>query len=276
MKFAHMSDFHFTFHAEKYGFIRKDVVETATKTINDLKAIESEVDFLVITGDLTEAGDIESYIGLKKLLDNLTIPFFVVPGNHDKRNAFQEVFGTSHHRNVGNKLDFEVRFKDLQLLGFDSLIEGESAGSLEVEQLLRLEHCLSDESYGYTVIAVHHPPFLTGHMEFDQLSKVTGSDHMAKIIEGSKSKVIILAGHVHRPYQAHWHGANCYISGGPSFQMGSHFCFGESPLGVVCEPYSYFIHSIDSSGYHSVGTKYVDIGKNHSCNVSAIDANSWA
>ncbi len=104
---------------------------------------------------------------------------------------------------------------------------------------------------------MHHPPFPIGQNEFDAIAMLEGREQFGQLLRKSRSDVIVLSGHIHRPYQATWNGASCYIAGGPSLQMGSHFCFGDDPLEVVDEPYAYFIHDIDGVAGHRVGLRYV-------------------
>ena len=259
MKFAHLSDIHFTIHPQDYPMIRSNLHDALSLLVDDLSRIEKHIDFISITGDLTQVGDLDSCRGLKTLLDRLTIPVYVVPGNHDLRGPFRDVFGASNIETSDAALDYAYSFGKVQVLGFDTMIEGEVSGRISETQLARLQINLNSEAFSHTVVSMHHPPFPTKHSDFDAMGLMEGVDELGAMIGSAKSKVILLCGHVHRPYQAVWNGANCYISGGPPFQIGSSFCFGDSELDVVDEPYAYFIHSIDQRGDHVVGTRYVEL-----------------
>ena len=258
MKIAHLSDLHFTSNPQDFSLLRSDLSDALTAVVDDLNKIEEHLDCISITGDLTEAGDIESYRGVKDLLSGFSVPIYVIPGNHDLRDPFREVFGSSNLIAGSDTVDYATRFEAVQILGFDTLIEGKPAGRLSETQLACLESRLNSEEFRHTVISLHHPPFPTKQTEFDAMGLHDGRDELAALVENANSEIILLCGHVHRPYQAIWKGASCYISGGPSFQMGSAFCFGASKLNVLEEPYAYFIHSIDDDD-HVVGTRYVNL-----------------
>ena len=46
----------------------------------------------MITGDLVESGSRDEYAMLGELLSELSAPSFVIPGNHDEREAFRAAF----------------------------------------------------------------------------------------------------------------------------------------------------------------------------------------
>lgn len=69
------------------------------RTVKDLNQ-QKDIDFVIISGDITEFGsDVELALA-KQILDSLTLPWHVIPGNHDSNwsesgaNSFREVFGS--------------------------------------------------------------------------------------------------------------------------------------------------------------------------------------
>jgi hypothetical protein len=107
---------------------------------------------------------------------------------------------------------------------------------------------------------MHQAPFLTGVGFFDRLNKIEGHEQFAELIAGAQSDVTLLCGHTHRPYQALWKGANCYVSGALASQYGGKDPFGDGKVGAIEEPFAYFIHTIDGPGDHVVTTRYLNLG----------------
>jgi outer membrane protein assembly factor BamB/Icc-related predicted phosphoesterase len=72
----------------KYAFVTDTHVGGATgeedlyKTVADLNT-QKDLDFILVTGDLTEMGTKAEIAIAKKLLSKLTKPWYVIPGNHD-------------------------------------------------------------------------------------------------------------------------------------------------------------------------------------------------
>lgn len=89
-KFAHVSDTHIG------GATAAEDLSRTVKSINS----DSSLSFVVITGDITEFGADEEIVLAKKILDSLSKPWYIIPGNHDANwsesgsNTFKKVFGS--------------------------------------------------------------------------------------------------------------------------------------------------------------------------------------
>lgn len=72
--------------------------EDLRKTIADINA-STDLDFVILSGDVTEFGSDEELALAKQMLDSIRIPWYVIPGNHDTNwsesggNTFRRVFG---------------------------------------------------------------------------------------------------------------------------------------------------------------------------------------
>jgi outer membrane protein assembly factor BamB/predicted MPP superfamily phosphohydrolase len=72
----------------KYAFVTDTHVGSETgeedlrRTIADINQ-QSDLDFILVTGDLTEMGTGKEIKLVKEILSGLTKPFYVIPGNHD-------------------------------------------------------------------------------------------------------------------------------------------------------------------------------------------------
>lgn len=81
----------------------KTGAEDLYRTVRDINT-QKEIAFVVISGDVTEFGSDEEIRTAKSLLDELTVPYYVVPGNHDSNwsesgnNTFLKVFGSETFR----------------------------------------------------------------------------------------------------------------------------------------------------------------------------------
>lgn len=75
--------------------------EDLKRSVKDLNRL-SNISFVVITGDITEFGSDEELRTAKNILDELNMPWHIIPGNHDSNwsesgtNSFEKIFG--YHR----------------------------------------------------------------------------------------------------------------------------------------------------------------------------------
>ncbi|MGI9388174.1 MAG: metallophosphoesterase, partial [Methyloligellaceae bacterium] len=62
-----------------------------------IKSLQPQPDAIVHTGDIAHDGDVEEYETARRLLDRLTVPYFVLAGNRDNRSNLIKVFADGTH-----------------------------------------------------------------------------------------------------------------------------------------------------------------------------------
>ncbi|MBW8332817.1 MAG: PQQ-binding-like beta-propeller repeat protein [Prolixibacteraceae bacterium] len=88
-RFAHVTDTHV---GGSTG------AEDLLRTVEDINQL-TDVDFMILSGDVTEFGSEEELLEAKSILSKLTKPCYVTPGNHDSKwsesgnNDFVRIFG---------------------------------------------------------------------------------------------------------------------------------------------------------------------------------------
>lgn len=89
LRFAHVTDLHVGSSTSSEDLLR---------TINDINS-QSDIDFVLLTGDITEFGSDKELTEAKKIISQLDKPWYIVPGNHDSKwsesgcNSFVKIFG---------------------------------------------------------------------------------------------------------------------------------------------------------------------------------------
>ncbi|MFV0392673.1 MAG: PQQ-binding-like beta-propeller repeat protein [Paludibacteraceae bacterium] len=89
--FALLTDLHIT-----QGTTSGEDLENSVRQINN----SSEIEFVLVTGDVTEYGDKLSLLQAKEILDKLKIPYYITCGNHETKwsasghTDFAQVFGS--------------------------------------------------------------------------------------------------------------------------------------------------------------------------------------
>lgn len=218
VRFIHMSDIHFLENYSNEGFEalianKQHPGDNVYKCLS--KEINNELNFVLITGDLTHEGSESDYLALRKLLERLLgdIPFIVLPGNHDRRDAYcRGFFGIEPE----DKLD---RVYDLNGLRIITLDTGNSKdGCILEEQLTWLKETLSHPSQKGTLLGLHHP--LIPNQE--GLDPAAYDRSFCDII--AKSDIIgIFCGHTHRNFTAQFAGKPYFTSDSMSFSMTTRY-----------------------------------------------------
>jgi outer membrane protein assembly factor BamB/predicted phosphodiesterase len=103
-RFAFISDTHI-------GSPNGAAEEDLRRTVADINTMK-DVAFVVITGDITELGTDEQIRLAKRILDSLSVPYYIIPGNHDTGwsesggLSFTKVFGSDRFSFTYNKIHF--------------------------------------------------------------------------------------------------------------------------------------------------------------------------
>ena len=151
---AQLTDSHIKPNRRKaYG--RVDTAEMLDAAVKHINAFEPPIDVVLISGDLTDRGEPEEFCALRQSLNNISIPWYVIPGNHDDRQNFLEAF--ADHNYLEDSVSF-IHYKidgyPLQLIGLDTTVDGKSHGFLPPERLEWLDGCLASEPQKPTLVSV--------------------------------------------------------------------------------------------------------------------------
>src|SRR3954447_10007197 len=132
-----------------------------------------EPDAVLVSGDLAEHASDEEYAVVREQLAALRAPVHVLPGNHDDREALRRAFddlpGTG-----GEPIQYAADLGALRLVVLDSTRPGQDAGELDATRLAWLEEALADAPDVATIVALHHPPLLTGVPAMDDMGLPAG------------------------------------------------------------------------------------------------------
>ena len=193
-------------HLVPPGKLTSKVLDTNAileETINEIlskKDYFGQIDGLVVTGDVSDDGSMESYLSAYEKLSKLNVPILVIPGNHDLRDPMRKVF----HENVqfsknSSQFDWVFEIDETLIIGLDTLVEGENFGFLEEKSLNFLSYQLSNNSGSDLVLLIHHPPIKTGIYFMDQIG-LTNSSDLSECLKATNRPIKILCGHVHGVY----------------------------------------------------------------------------
>jgi 3',5'-cyclic AMP phosphodiesterase CpdA len=198
-------------------------------------------DFVWITGDLTESGRPAQYANLRAILDRLETPYAVLPGNHDVRDALKSAFADHPYwRPAADTLHYAIEDQPLRLIALDSLIPGEGGGRLDDGQLAWLDATLDQAPDRPAVIAIHHPPFISGLAEMDAIN-LAGSERFGALVARHPQIERILCGHLHRPMTMRWHGTVVTTAPATAHQVALHLG-PEDGTSWIMEPPACLLH----------------------------------
>lgn len=198
-RIVQLTDTHIVAPGRKaYGVVDTALaLERTVAHINAIEAVTDGIDAVILTGDLTDHGTAEEYAHLLALLEPLTPPLHVVPGNHDDREPMREALSAISALPRTGPLNWHLPLADFDVIGLDSLVEGRAHGELTDDTLAWLADRLDVLAGRPVLLALHHPPFDTGIVDMDR-QKLKAPHGLLAAARGHTGPIQIICGHVHR------------------------------------------------------------------------------
>lgn len=211
-----------------------DTAGNLERAVRHLNALTPPPDVVLLTGDTVDAGSPAEYGRLREILSELNAPLYVIPGNHDEREAMRRAFSDGRYLPQEGFLQYTVEDWPVRLIGLDTLIPGEHGGRLCEARMQWLAARLIEAPERPTVIFMHHPPFRTGLAVMDSMG-FTGADALAQLVKSHPQVHQLVSGHIHRPIVTRFGGTIASVC--PSTAQQAALDLRPDPyLAVVMEP----------------------------------------
>jgi Icc protein len=192
-------------------------------TLNPLPAA------VLVTGDIANSGDPAEHARALELLAPLPMPVHRLAGNHDL---------------LGERLRYTADAHGVRIIACDTSIPGRDDGTLEVDWLAER---LAEDRETPTLVAMHHPPLLTGLGWLDEIGHTP--EHraaLAALLAEAPNVKRVVAGHVHRVVADTLGGCGVITCASTNIQSGLDFIATDMVL--VNEPPSLLVHALLDSG----------------------------
>ncbi|MFW9915273.1 MAG: metallophosphoesterase [Candidatus Thorarchaeota archaeon] len=205
---------------------RNDILAHIFEEINTTSA-----EFVLHGGDLTRDGTAEEFQELVPILEKLSIPLFVTPGNHDIRSG-----GTQAYEKLFGPTNYTFDFGHCHFVMLDT-----SKETLTEEQLDWLNNDLDLSDKPLKFVFTHTPPFDLNQENQGFVDKAKAKQFQ-EIVELNNVTAVFLS-HFHLFHQSQLAGVNYVISGGAG-----------APLRALPEDggyYHYVLIEINETGFYA-------------------------
>jgi len=240
MLIAQISDMHVKPPGELL-YKRIDTTGFLERAVAHVMALDPKPDVVLATGDLVDGGKPEEYALLRRLLAPLSMPVYLIPGNHDSRDAMREAFPDHAYLPKSGFLQYAIEDLPVRLIALDTLVEGKPYGELCEERLAWLDARLGEQGDKPVMLFMHHPPFECGIDAFDHARLQHGDQRLAELVRRHGTVERAVCGHVHRPIQVRWAGTMASIAPSTAHQATLDLHDG-APLSMMMEPPAIALH----------------------------------
>ncbi len=208
-------------HIKAGTIIGLDPVARFKAALAHAMANHTDAQGIVLMGDLTHGKTAVEYDLLKSILADVPLQITFMMGNHDRRDAFLEVFPQAILDSSGFvQASFDIgdwRGITLDTLDGPPYPMGLHSGRLCTERLAWLADQLEQAKDKPVVLFTHHPLGNIGFPMMDRIKLDNGVD-VIDLLRVHPKPVHVLAGHVHRTISGQWDGIPYTVFKSPCHQ----------------------------------------------------------
>ncbi|NJO13982.1 MAG: phosphodiesterase [Rhizobiales bacterium] len=163
-------------------------------------------DMLVLSGDITDHGDADSFATTVATLRDCPFPVLPMVGNHDSREGLLGAF-PQVEPGEGGFLHYVVEAGlGLRVICLDTLEEGRHGGAFCEARARWLADRLAAAPESPTLIFMHHPPVVAGIDWMDPAPHEPWMERLREVLTGQSQVQAIHCGHLHRPITTRFAG----------------------------------------------------------------------
>lgn len=168
------------------------------KSVLEYIVSKEKLDFIVVSGDLSQDCTVESYQHLLNLLNETRIKYYLLPGNHDEVSVLNKVFD---YRWEKGKVDYCFDLDNWFIYFIDTARYPDDSGQLSFEQISKLEAALNQNKTKPTIIFMHHHPIKLNSKWIDKMI-LKEYEAFNKTVEKNPQIKAVLFGHIHQIFEA--------------------------------------------------------------------------
>lgn len=248
MLIAQMTDIHIGFDPDAKP---EELNRTRFRvTLDRLLQSPNPIDMMVLSGDLTDHGDRESFEKTAALLSVCPFPLYPMVGNHDTREELLGAFPETASN--GGFVHYAIEQDGLRIIMLDTLEPGRHGGAFCEARAAWLAGELAAHPDTPTLIFMHHPPVVAGIGWMDPGADEGWMVRFGDTVQGHSQILAIHCGHLHRPIHTTFRGIPLSVtpSVAPLVAMDLRTVDPDTPDGrdlITTEPPSYALHRWDGT-----------------------------
>ncbi len=248
MLIAQMTDIHIGFAPEERP---EELNRTRFRaTLGRLLDGPNRPDMLVLSGDLTDRGDLESFEKIAALVADCPFPVWPMVGNHDSREGLLHAF--PQVRSDDGFVHYVREAEGLRAILLDTLEPGRHGGAFCAARAAWLTARLDEAPDTPTLIFMHHPPVVSGIEWMDPAPDEDWVRRFGDVVEGRRQIRAIHCGHLHRPLATTFRGILLHVTSSvaPLVAMDLRPIDGDRPDArdlITTEPPTYALHRWDGT-----------------------------
>tara|TARA_B100001559_G_scaffold41473_1_gene30752 strand:- start:372 stop:1130 length:759 start_codon:yes stop_codon:yes gene_type:complete len=201
IKLVHITDMHLSKSKETL-YKELNPFDSYIEVLSNIKQSNWKPDALIVTGDISNDGSIESYKNAFNEFTSLKIPILCIPGNHDcKKNLI-----TCLPQNTSCTLQI---ISNWVFIGLDTSLKENPSGFLNSNELSKLKTRIKEHYKKNIIICLHHQPVLISSKWIDEIG-LENKEEFFEMIEEYKNIKGMFFGHIHQEFNSNLNNIGIY------------------------------------------------------------------
>jgi Icc protein len=205
---------------------------------------------VLVTGDLVDRGSANEYARLRSLLAPVPCRVYLMPGNHDDAQALRAAFPDHEYLQsvagsaaLAPHVLYAVDLGGMRLVALDTVIARRPHGALCEARLAWLDATLANAPDVPTLLAMHHPPFVTGIAHMDGMGLLEGAAGLEAVLRRHPQVERVICGHLHRTVVRRFAGTVVMTVPSTAHQIALDLR-AHAPPAWLMEPSGYAVHTL--------------------------------
>jgi 3',5'-cyclic-AMP phosphodiesterase len=226
-----------------------DTPALLAQAVSSVRRLRPAATAVLLTGDLVDRGRPDEYAHLRQLLAPLDCPTYLMPGNHDATAALRAVFADRAYLQpdadpaLAPYVLYAADIGGLRLVALDTVVAGAPHGTLCEKRLTWLDATLAAAPRVPTLVAMHHPPFVTGIAHMDAMGLLEGEAGLKAVLRRHPQVERVICGHLHRPIVRRFGGTVAMTVPSTAHQVVLDLR-PDAPATYLMEPPGYALHTL--------------------------------
>jgi 3',5'-cyclic AMP phosphodiesterase CpdA len=196
--FVHLTDLHISAPEPVDTGLHSDTTATQHAVREMIDGMATPPAFILVSGDLTNHGDLASYQSLRTMMSDLKMPVLYALGNHDTRAGFYAGMLDRAETTLAS-YDHEAVIEGVHVITLDTSRPDKIGGELDDAQFAFLQAALANQPGLPKILMFHHAPALVMDPDWEWVLRRHRASGRGR--QGPRHRRHLLRSHPHGPFQ---------------------------------------------------------------------------
>ena len=195
MNIVQITDLHIV--KDKEGKINNfNTFQAASEVVRHVAKHQKNIDYLILTGDISDDGTPESYENLREILSPVEHKVLFIPGNHDSLENLN-----NFRNSISGDNKFIIEDSEWIIFMFDTKKHNSPNGQLKTDEIDSCIRIIDKNPQKNVIMFLHHHPIMIGSASMDKMI-IENAYLLLDIVKNNDRVKGVFWGHIHNVYES--------------------------------------------------------------------------